>query len=554
MSWRKRRKLPPTVQVHLIDENTVEVFGRRLSSDQKDLIQTALGQPKRRQKYRISNHTALPLQKLAMDNKWEYEGVPVILLQLMEQLKTRKLDPFVTDNKPEFVKIWHTLHDHQQIGVTESIQHYKGKVLIGDEMGLGKTHEGVALILYYMHEGATLVVCPSYLRYHWENALVDLGGIDPAEICVIKKATDVPYGRFVIASYDIVVRDKCALKKGMYNMLLCDESHYLKNRKAKRTMELLNLSKTSKRVVLMTGTPALNKPIELFSQMHMIRPVFVKYSTHFAKRYCDGKMTDFGYDERGHSCDEELHWLLKKVYMVRRLKRDVLNLPKKTRQKIVLGVDDDCLEEIREGFKKWRAINQSLVHTTDVAIKQKKNHQRKALVSELFRQTARAKVNAMKLWFKDFLNKGEPVLFFAYHMETLDQMETICDGQEYIRIDGSTSMEKRQQYVDKFQRGEVKVALLSIMAAGTGITMTKASSVVFGELFWVPGIMIQAEDRAHRLTQENPVTVYHLLGKNTLDDHVYRKLIEKLKTLDALVDQREDRTLEGEYNVEEIDI
>jgi len=545
MSWRKRRKLPPTVQVHLVDEQTVEVFGRRMSSDQKDLIQVALGQPKRRQRYQVSNETALPLQKLALDNKWEYEGVPVILLQLMDQLRTRKVDNVVTDNKPEFKKVWESLHNHQRVGVLESIQHYKGKVLIGDEMGLGKTHEGVALITYYMHEGKTLIVCPSYLRYHWESALMDIAGILPTDVCVIKKATDAPYGRFVIASYDIVVRDDCVVKRKSFNMLLCDESHYLKNRKAKRTMQLLAMSKRSTRIVLMSGTPALNKPIELFSQMHMIRPVFVKYSTHFAKRYCDGKMTDYGYDERGHSCDEELHWLLKKVYMVRRLKRDVLNLPKKTRQKVVLGIEDQYLEDIRSSFKQWRAINQSLVHTTDVAIKQRKNHQRKALVSELFRQTAKAKLNAMKLWFKDFLDKDEPVLFFAYHMDTLDQMESVCGTRPYIRIDGSTSAEKRHHYVEKFQQGEVKIALLSIMAAGTGITLTKASSVVFGELFWVPGIMIQAEDRAHRLTQQNPVTIYHLLGKDTLDDHVYRKLIDKLKTLDALVDQRGDRTLEG---------
>ena len=116
----------------------------------------------------------------------------------------------------------------------------------------------------------------------------------------------------------------------------------------------------------------------------------------------------------------------------------------------------------------------------------------------------------------------------------------------YIRIDGKTPAEKRTEYVKKFQNGEAKVALLSIMAAGTGITLTAASTVVFGELYWVPGVMLQSEDRVHRLTQQRPVTIYHMIGKNTLDDHIYKNLIGKLKTLDALVDQREDRTLEGE--------
>ena len=94
--------------------------------------------------------------------------------------------------------------------------------------------------------------------------------------------------------------------------------------------------------------------------------------------------------------------------------------------------------------------------------------------------------------------------------------------------------------------GRCRVAILSIMAAGTGLTLTKASTVVFGELYWVPGVMLQAEDRVHRLSQSQPVDIYHLLGKNTLDDRVYNNLIEKLKTLDALVDNRKDRTLKGE--------
>ena len=80
MSWRKRRKLPTTIQVHMLDDDRVEVFGRRMNMAQKILLQNTLKQTKRKQKYKIPNALALPLQKLAMDNKWEYEGIPVLLL------------------------------------------------------------------------------------------------------------------------------------------------------------------------------------------------------------------------------------------------------------------------------------------------------------------------------------------------------------------------------------------------------------------------------------------------------------------------------------------
>lgn len=550
MSWRKRRKLPTTIQVHMLDDDRVEVFGRRMNMAQKILLQNTLQQPKRKQKYKIPNALAIPLQKLAMDNKWEYEGIPVLLLQLKDQLRTRTLDPFYTDDKPHFSKLWKELHTHQQDGVAQIIQYYKGKALLADDMGLGKTHQGVAIALYYMMEGRVLIVCPSYLRFHWEHALTEIGGIPPKDVLVIKKTEEKPICLFNIISYDMLPRDKCEVKKNKFSMLICDESHYVKNRKAKRTKAMMNIAKYCKRILFMTGTPALNRPIELFSQMHMIRPAFAKYSTHFAKRYCDGKMTDYGYDDRGHSCDEELHWLLKKVYMVRRLKRDVLNLPKKTRHTVILEINEGLLTDIRDGFAKWKKMNRELMLIQDTAIKNKKNHERKALVSELFRMTALAKVEAMQRWVKDLIEQDKPFLFFGYHMNTLDMMEDACRGTSYIRIDGSTPSEKRQQSVLKFQRGDAKIALLSIMAAGTGITMTAASIVVFGELFWVPGVMIQAEDRVHRLSQKHPVDIYHLLGKDTLDDHIYKNLISKLKTLDALVDKREDRTLEGETTTE----
>ena len=136
-------------------------------------------------------------------------------------------------------------------------------------------------------------------------------------------------------------------------------------------------------------------------------------------------------------------------------------------------------------------------------------------------------------------------------MMMLDFVENTVKGSvSYIRIDGSTPAEKRQEYVKDFQDGKAKVAILSIMAAGTGLTLTKASMVVFGELYWVPGVMIQAEDRVHRLTQTQPVTIYHLLGKGTLDQHIYPMLVKKLKMLDAVMDQRDDRTLQGETETE----
>ena len=497
---RKRIKLPPTIRVHLIDEKNVQVFGRRLKDNERNQLQTVLKQPKRRLKYTVPYEPGL-LEDYAKNKDYSYEGIPKHVAELLTHLKERTLDPFETKGKDAFNSFWPGLHPHQKEGVKQIVQYYKGRALLADDMGLGKTHQAIALIMYYMHEGPSIVVCPSYLCAHWKHALGDL------DVTVI--------------SYDMLPKKNL----GPFNMLVCDESHYIKNRKAKRTVAVQKIK--SRRAIFMTGTPALNRPIELFSQLHILRPSFVKNYSYFAKRYCDGKVTQFGYDDRGHSCDEELHWLLKKVYMLRRLKRDIINLPMKTRHAIMMDIED--LTELQEKIKEWKQMTEL--------------HEIKAIMSEMFRMTAKTKIKAMKAWVKDLVRQGHTFIFFAYHRHTLDAIQEVC--HDYIRIDGSTPAPQRQELVEAFQRGEKRVALLSIMAAGTGLTLTKASIVVFGELYWVPGVMLQAEDRVHRLSQTNPVNIYHLIGKGTLDTHIYSKLISKLKTLDALVDNRNDRTLQG---------
>lgn len=122
-------------------------------------------------------------------------------------------------------------------------------------------------------------------------------------------------------------------------------------------------------------------------------------------------------------------------------------------------------------------------------------------------------------------------LVFAHHLDILDSIEDVVKKSEikYVRIDGSTKNEQRQFNVDTFQKDEqCLIAILSITACATGITMTKASTVVFAEMYFTPAVMIQAEDRAHRIGQEHTcVNIHYLYGPNTLDELIYQKLLEK---------------------------
>lgn len=136
-------------------------------------------------------------------------------------------------------------------------------------------------------------------------------------------------------------------------------------------------------------------------------------------------------------------------------------------------------------------------------------------------------------------------LIFAHHQEVLNGIEEEILKQKvgYIRIDGSVMTEKRQKLVNKFQTDDsCLVAILSITACATGLTLTKASTVVFAEMHFTPAIMIQAEDRAHRIGQENNcVNVHYLYGSGTVDEIIFPKLREKFAVVTTtLDDQRMD--------------
>ena len=110
-----------------------------------------------------------------------------------------------------------------------------------------------------------------------------------------------------------------------------------------------------------------------------------------------------------------------------------------------------------------------------------------------------------------------------------------------MRIDGSTPQEKRAEYVNDFQEGRVDYACLSMLAAGTGITLTRATNIVFCELYFVPGVLLQAEDRAHRIGLKEPVTITYVIAKGSLDTHMFKRATSKLSTLDQCLDGRKDR-------------
>ncbi len=441
---------------------------------------------------------------------------------------------FPYDKEFEKTKIFSSLFDYQKEGVRKVIQSFNGKALIGDEMGLGKTLQAIALFKYY-NVSSLLVVCPAYLRYTWKH---EINKWLDREANVINTGKDSFKGDINIISYELATKQS-ALN---FDMIVCDESHYLKSHKTKRTKKLTPMLKKVKFLLLLTGTPALNRPCELYPQCHLLRPDLFKNWKAFTKRYCDGKMSPLGYyDFSGSSKKFELNWLIQKTVMVRRLKRDVLTqLPKKHRTEIYLKLKKKDLKPLKKLFQRWFILNdqiKNMVPGSDLI--KKTSFERKVLITEIYRKSSTAKVEAVKKVVKDMVDQGLKFIIFCYHKAFMDEIEKVLTS--YIRIDGDTPVPKRQEYVDSFQDGNVQVALLSLLAASTGFTLTSTSLMLFGELYFVPGTMLQAEDRIHRIGQTESCDIRYIIGEGTLDDYIFKMIVRKLDTLDSVLDCRDDR-------------
>lgn len=487
----------------------------------------------------------------------------------------------------------------QKKGVQFGIER-KGRFLLADEMGVGKTAQALGVMYVYKEEWPVLVICPSSLKYNWKNEIVRWTGINESKVHIINKGSDdlLPLNTlFTICSYEIATKSEISSKieQQKFKCLIADEAHALKNKETKRCKVLLPILKQIKRLICISGTPILAKPIELFSVVSCIRPDLFNNYHAFANRYCNPRETFYGIDYKGTSNLRELNYILEN-FMIRRLKKEVLSeLPDKQRQKIEIPVDTKLSLAIshlkrknKEGFEN--AMNSFLINSGQEPIKdhfinknkfkyKKKNNDvnnnneitedefndndessnedsekyRKGkdldssmvlLYNKAYLMTGEAKIEGINNYVNYLIEEDVKFLLFAHHSCVMEKLEANIKQQqkhykdlEYIKIDGNVPPKNRQERVDYFQsNSKCRIALLSITACATGLTLTEASLVVFAELFFTPSIMIQAEDRAHRIGQKNNVQIKYMIGQNTLDEEIFEALNDKLGVVTETLD------------------
>lgn len=429
-------------------------------------------------------------------------------------------------------------------------------VLIADEMGLGKTCQAIGIINCLPDVWQVLIVCPASLRINWmrewERVRVETVNAEGRLRCatgigIAQGRSFFPDTAVVICNFDILKSHLETIHARKWDAVIVDEAHYIKGG-SQRSKALMSV-KADYRIAL-TGTPILNKPIEIFNVLKWLRPDVWSNKFRFAQRYCDLKQSRFGMEMKGATNLEELQAELRANVMCRRRKADVLKeLPPKTYQVIELpadGVEADIQNEwaaytAKEQVLLKLRVAQQLAKASDSDDEYRKSVEAlKEGVSAAFAEMAieRKRIGVKKIPFavehlKDIASPENPVVAFTYHHEVFDGIAEHFKGQ-WVGFDGRIiSTQKRQNTVDIFQQGRTPLFLGGMQAAGVGITLTVSNVACHVEEDWTPAILDQCADRLHRIGQRRGVLVQYLVFEGSLGSVMMKRTVEKQKIIDA---------------------
>ncbi len=423
-------------------------------------------------------------------------------------------------------------HPFQKAGVHYMVSSHFNRHLLGDPMGVGKTIQAIGFINYKGLKRIT-IICPASLTLNWKDEL-ESWLVNPTKIHVIKNGKDIlpEDSEIIIGSYSLASNPNI-LKQLRYGMetelLICDESHYLKNPEAGRTKTVLGqggLMKCAKETIFISGTQMLNRPIELYGILDASCPVAIGFRNWFeyAKDFCGAYHDGFGWNVDGASNMKELGQRLRAYLMVRRRKEKVLpQLPDKEARIVYL----DPNPKSKKAAKKMSKFSLDEIESNSGSSLSFEG------LSEARRELGEAKVPSAIKYLKERLESDdEKIIVFAHHKDVIKALEEGLASYGLVSIKGTTSKEKRHAAVKSFQNDpSVRVFVGSITAAGVGLTLTAASYLAFVEASWVPGENQQAFDRAHRMGQKNFVLGEFLTFAGTLDEKILKSHIVKNKVI-----------------------
>lgn len=408
--------------------------------------------------------------------------------------------------------------------------------LLADEPGLGKTAQAIELI-NRLKLRKVLIVVKASIKRHWANKAKQWLTSNRV-IQIIDKKTDVveELAEIVIVNYDLVIHSFifAQLKDRQWDILICDEAHYLKNKDAKRTKAVLakdGLAHRAERSLMLTGTPVLNRPIELYPMLKTFAPLVLgKYNDYwrYAKRYCAAWQDGFTFNVTGASNTAELNQKLRQHYMIRRLSHEVeIHLPRKRYEMVFVDCTDGILGKMR---------------TIDSANRKDFKYQGLDVdaggLATLRRQVAEEKVEATIELIKDHVESTSKTVIFAYHHSVINMLTRELESVGCVVYTGASTQDARERAIRTFKmESGPKVFIGQIQAAGEGIDGLQdcCNSILFLEWSWVPGEIEQACKRVHRIGQTRPVLIKFFVWADSVEEHMMRTALDKVKVIKEIL-------------------
>lgn len=486
----------------------------------------------------LSSTTIEEVIKFGKDNNIEVgnDVLELLLKEKREVERVKEVEEEVIASStpiPHEHEIQGVLMPYQRVGVLYALK--KQRCFIADAPGLGKTLQALTT-LNASRAFPALIICPASLKYNWRNE------VRKWLPHLTTSVFEGKYGEYdkdiLICNYDILKNHAEKIVKDIkIQGLVIDESTFIKEYSTKRSQYTRKVAKGVPLRLALTGTPILNRPYEMISQLAVLsRLEELGGYKCFVDRYCNPISTRYGVDKRGSSNLGELHKKLKEVCFIRRKKEEVLKeLPPKTRTILPIELSNkEEYDEAEKDFIKW--LKEELEGQED--FKERLSSAKKAetlvKIGKLKKLAAEGKLGGFFEWAEDFLESGNKLVVFAWHQDIIDKL---VENFKCGSITGSTSSIQRQEWVDDFQKNErSKVIVLNLQAGGMGFTLTAASHVALLEYPWSPSIVEQAEDRLHRKGQVNQVNAYHFAGMGSIDERLIAILTEKQKIIEAAID------------------
>lgn len=410
---------------------------------------------------------------------------------------------------------------------------------LADDMGLGKTIQALAVLSARREEGASLVIAPASVTRNWLRETERFApSLKPHLLASSKEMAiieEVGAGDLLLVSYGLLPFVNEALAEKHFANIVLDEAQAIKNSATKRSKAAMALQADFR--LATTGTPIENHLGELWNLFRFLNPGLLGSKKHFTEKFAKPISKDNDKERR-----EQLRQLIR-PFILRRRKSEVLTeLPPKTEVSLTvnLSAEEQAFYEAlrRRALDEIEAADENSKRFTLLAqltrLRQAACH---PILAEPSSRLQSSKLELVGETILEILDNGHKALVFSQFVKHLRLVEQWVkqQGIPYQYLDGQTPGKKREAAVEAFQRGEGELFLISLKAGGTGLNLTAADYVLHLDPWWNPAVEDQASDRAHRIGQQRPVTVYRFVSEHTIEEKIVALHAEKRELADQLL-------------------